>query len=204
MTRTRCKLRRGQLRLFGHAGRETGAATLKCEDKHYSDQSGTFTCVGHDHQPHSAVVLLIVSPQLARPCIASATSPESRMFAGDLIVLWVPLLLCLQAPRTPRTPAAPLSTGPSRANRRQACPRAFSVEKWTTIGRGERRLGELSASPSTLESSCTTASRTLRELSSRDIEDGYAERGAVQWRCSEVMQPWFSGSTVLKRVNHAT
>ena len=87
------------------------------------------------------MVLLIVRRQLARPRIASATTPESRMFAGDLTILWVPLLLCLQAPMTPRPPAAPLSTGFISGEPSAACPRSFSVEKWTTIDPGRESVG---------------------------------------------------------------
>ena len=37
----------------------------------------------------------------------------------------------------------------------------------------------------------------------RHIEDGYVERGAVERWYSGVMQSWFNGSAVLKRVNLA-
>ena len=142
------------------------------------------------------MVLLIVRRQLAHPRIASATTPESRMFAGDLTILWVPLLLCLQAPMTPRIPAAPLSTRFISGEPSAACPPPFSVEKWTTVDPGRERLGELSASPSTLESSCTTtASRFSFE---GHIEDGYAERGAVEPRYSGLMQSIGLTPAVLK------
>ena len=121
------------------------------------------------------------------------------MFAGDLTILWVPLLLCLQAPMTPRTPAAPLSTGFISGEPSAACPRPFSVEKWTTVDPGRESVGR--ALCFTLDFGVIVHDNRLevsRFFFEGHIEDGYAERGAVEPRYSGLMQSIGLTPAVLK------
>ena len=68
-----------------------------------------------------------------------------------------------------------------------ACPRPFSVEKWTTIDPGRESVGR--ALCFTLDFGVIVHDEVSRFFFEGHIEDGYAERGAVEPRYSRVMHP---------------